>query len=158
MVWTGSFEFILLSIDGPAGKQGHTLGMFFSSCLYVLYTDYCGVSNHPFFSQNCSLFFISCPSKTNISPRTQFVPFLEENVKISFSFLLSGSHLYVIPVLLPFIAHIECPVVGRQFAYVLVCGQLLTTNLTYLSVGKNTAKGNEKELLCLPRVIFILLS
>lgn len=81
-------------------------------------------------------------SKIKISHRAQCVPYLKKNVNISFSFLLSvvykGSSSFV------FIAHIECPVVGCQFAYVPVCGQLfMSFSSSFFFVSRK--KTQEKE-------------
>lgn len=111
---------------------GLNRGLFFSSCLDMLFNDYfvnCVVTTHSFYHR-IVLFFISCHSKRNI-PGHNLPHFCR---KISFSFLFSVVYnIYFFPVLFLFIAHIKYPVLRCQFAYVLVCGQMFMSSSSYFS-------------------------
>lgn len=80
------FDFILLSNVSPILQgSGVMLWGCFSAAVnmcYLMIALLIVVLPPILYPQNI-LFFISCPRKMKISPSTQFVPFLEENVKIS---------------------------------------------------------------------------
>lgn len=123
---------------------GLSRGLFFSSCLDMLFNDYfvnCGFTTHSF-HHRIVLFFISCHSKRNIPGHN--LPYFCR--KISFSFLFLQSTIFISFLFysyLQLISNIQCLGVSLLMCWFVVSCSCLLPPIFLACRGK---KHNKKQL------------